>query len=60
MEQAFEPLDLHTFTFDRTDWERIKRALIIYTASLQVDKSDDAQVEREYALALHADINFKL
>ena len=57
MEQAFDP---HLFVFDRSDWERIKRALVVYTASLQQDKSEAAHTERTLALALHADIEFKL
>ena len=57
MEQAFDP---HLFVFDRSDWERIKRALVVYTASLQADRSGAAEIERQYALALHADIEFKL
>jgi hypothetical protein len=52
--------NLHTFTFDRTDWERIRRALIAYTASIEPDRSEAAQIEREYALALASDITFKL
>ena len=57
MEQAFDP---HTFIFDRSDWERIKRALIVYSASLQADKSEAAETERQYTLALYGDIDFKL
>jgi len=50
----------HTFTFIRADWDRIHRALIVYAASLQADKSEAAEVERAYANALAADITFKL
>jgi hypothetical protein len=57
MEQAYDPF---IFTYDRSDWERIKRALIAYSASLEPDRSDAAETERQYALALHADIEFKL
>jgi hypothetical protein len=57
MEQAFDP---HMFVFDRSDWERIKRALVVYTASLQTDRSGAAETERQYALALHDEIQIKL
>jgi hypothetical protein len=57
MEQAFDP---HFFVFDRSDWERIKRALIVYSASLEPDRSGAASIERQYALALHAEIEYKL
>jgi hypothetical protein len=50
----------HTYTFDQTDWERICRALTLYGASLEADKSEAAQVERDYANALASDIRFKL
>ena len=51
---------LHSFTFVKDDWDRIHRALIIYAASLQADKSIAAETEREYANALADDIYFKL
>ncbi len=57
MEQAYDPF---IFTYDRSDWERIKRALIAYSASLEPDRSGAAEMERQYALALYADIEFKL
>jgi hypothetical protein len=55
-----ENTHFHTFTFCTEDWERICRALTLYAASLQVDKSEAATEERAYANALSADINFKL
>ena len=55
-----ETYTTRTFTFDTEDWERIKRALIIYSASLEHDRSGAAETERQYALALASDINFKL
>ena len=54
---AFDP---HSFVFDRSDWERLKRALIAYSASLEPDRSEAATIERQYALALHAEIEYKL
>lgn len=54
------PYTPHTYTFIVEDWLRIRRALIVYAASLQADKSEAAQLERDYANALAADINFKL
>lgn len=54
------PADAHVFTFCTADWERIRRALTVYAASLQADKSEAAQLERDYANALAADITFKL
>jgi hypothetical protein len=51
---------LHTFTFIQEDWERIHRALIVYSASLEPDKSEAALQERGFAIALAADIHFKL
>jgi len=55
-----ETTHFHTFTFCTEDWERIRRALTVYAASLQVDKSEAAYEERAYANALAADIDFKL
>ena len=55
-----EKTHFHTFTFCTEDWERIRRALTVYAASLQSDKSEAATEERAYANALAADINFKL
>ena len=55
-----ETFDPHLFVFDRLDWERIKRALIAYTASLEHDRSGAAFNERQDALALYAEIANKL
>jgi hypothetical protein len=49
-------MELLTYTLDKEEWDRIRRALIIYSASLEPDKSEAAHDERLFALALQADI----
>jgi hypothetical protein len=52
--------EMKAIPLEIADWEMIKRALIVYSASLEVDKSAAATRERGFAISLQNNIGFQL